>query len=113
LWLNCADYETAGVRVAGFKVEIDQLKGLQSGLRDTEGRLDNAAGTLKSVSPEQLGGRELDDACGDFAGDWHYGIGQVAKFAKGIADRMDGAIKVYTETEDAIKSSMTPDGKPK
>jgi hypothetical protein len=99
--------------MSGFKVEIDRLKGLQTGLRDTEGRLNQAAGTLKSVSPEQLGGRELDDACADFAGDWHYGIGQVAKFARGIADRMDEAIKVYTETEEAIKASMTPDGKPK
>jgi hypothetical protein len=55
--------------VSGFKVEIDQLKGLQSGLRETEGRLEQAAGKLKAVSPQQLGGRELDDACGDFAGD--------------------------------------------
>jgi hypothetical protein len=99
--------------VAGFKVEIDRLKGLQSGLRDTEGRLNQAAGTLKSISPEQLGGRELDSACADFAGDWHYGVGQVAKFARGIADRMDEAIKVYSETEEAVKASMTPDGKPK
>jgi hypothetical protein len=99
--------------VGGFKVEIDSLKGLQSGLRDTEGRLNQAAGTLKSGSAEQLGGKELDDACGDFSGEWHYGIGQVAKFARSIADRMDEAIKVYTETEEAIKAGMTPDGKPK
>lgn len=99
--------------MSGFKVDIDRLHGLQNGLRDTEGRLNQAAGTLKSVSPEQLGGRELDDACAHFSSDWHYGIGQVAKFARGIADRMDEAIKVYTETEDAIRASMTPDGKPK
>jgi hypothetical protein len=99
--------------VSTFKVEVDKLKELQRSLRDTEGRLNDAAGTLKKVNPEQLGGRELDDACDDFAGKWHYGIGQVAKFSKGVADRMDEAIKVYVETEEAIKQSMTPDGKPK
>jgi hypothetical protein len=94
--------------MSSFRVDVDRLKGLQTDLRATEGRLRDVTRTLEAVSPEQLGGPELDDACAHFSGEWQYGIGQIAKFAGSVADRLDEGIKVYSETEAAVAASMTP-----
>jgi hypothetical protein len=92
--------------VSGFAVDVAALKGMSHGLRDSADRLRGVSSRLEAASPEQLGGRELDDACGDFAHDWKYGLGQLGKLAGGIADRVDEAVRVYDEKEQAVRAAM-------
>jgi hypothetical protein len=92
--------------VSGFAVDVGALKGMSQGLRDSADRLRRVSSRLDTASPEQLGGAELDDACGGFAHDWKYVLGQLGKLAGGIADRVDEAIRVYDENERAVRDAM-------
>ena len=92
--------------MSGFAVDVAALKGMSHGLRDSADRLRGVSSRLDSASAEQLGGRELDGACGEFAYDWKYGLGQLAKLAGGIAERVDEAVRVYDENEQAVRDAM-------
>jgi hypothetical protein len=92
--------------VSGFAVDVGALKGMSRGLRDSADRLRGVSSRLEAASPEQLGGRELDDACGGFAHDWKYGLGQLGTLAGGIADRVDEAVRVYDQNEQAVRAAM-------
>ena len=92
--------------MSGFAVDVGALRGMSQGLRDSADRLRGVSSKLDAASPEQLGGHELDSACGGFAHDWKYGLGQLGKLAGGIADRVDEAVTVYDENEQAVRDAM-------
>jgi hypothetical protein len=92
--------------VSGFAVDVGALKTMSQGLRESADRLRGVSSRLDEASAEQLGGRELDGACAGFAHDWKYGLGQLSTLAGGIADRVDRAIAVYDENEQAVRDAM-------
>jgi hypothetical protein len=92
--------------VSGFTVDVAALDGMARGLRDSADRLRSVSRRLDGADARQLGGRELDSACGTFAGEWKYGLGQLSELAGGIAERVEGAVRVYRENDEAVRAAM-------
>lgn len=92
--------------MSGFSVDVAGLAAMAKGLRDSSDRLRSVSGRLADASAEELGGRELDDACGKFTGDWKYGLGKLSDLAGDVADRVDEAVKVYQENDEEVAKAM-------
>ena len=88
--------------MAGFAVDVTTLDWMEGQLRTAGDQLRQVSRGLAGASATDLGGAELDRACGDFARSWRHGIDQVADLSGRLGERVGDAARAYRENDAAI-----------
>jgi hypothetical protein len=89
-----------------LRVDGSGVAQLASLLERVSDELAEAVATLRQASPSGLGSPALDDACGDFAEDWEYGIGQLGKAADNVAKQLREGVRSYADTDDELARGL-------
>ncbi|MFJ8647654.1 hypothetical protein ACIRNI_16215 [Streptomyces sp. NPDC093546] len=89
-----------------LRADCDQLGRFSHALGESLTSLAEARRALEHVRADQLGTRELDEACDGFQERWKYGAEQLGIRIKAVHDGVRLSHKGYVQLEHAIASAF-------
>lgn len=82
------------------------LNDLRTTLSKISGDLDGACRQLRNADATGLGADPLVHRVHDFAGEWHYGIGQIGQHADDCLKMLDQIGKTFDDTDGQLKQAL-------
>lgn len=98
-----------------FKTDIDQLEAFRNDLESANTSLEEVRREMQQVRSDQIGTKDLDEACDGFQERWEYGSGQIKeridKLTEGLKKNTDNYREVERSLEEGFRRAAASGGK--
>lgn len=94
-----------------LRVQGSELHRLARGLDSSANRLRGVSRSLASAGSGGLGSADLDEACGEFAESWEYGVGKLGELAGGASEFLRKTVQTFGDVDQQLGQALRSGGK--
>ncbi|MFI1677367.1 hypothetical protein [Streptomyces sp. NPDC020607] len=90
-----------------LRFATDEVKDMVGKLETSGDRMKSASKEMKRANTKEIGHKDLESACDDFADSWEYGFGQLSKLTKGVSKFANKAAEEFAKLDQKLYEELT------